>query len=346
MLNGRDAVVILPPAHITNEQEDSRLYIIDSRTMRPKFSPYVWRAQWTSNGYALNTRRADSLHVYGDGAGSSALARYAPHWLQRQRSQPVVDTAKEALRFVASAITPVADGVLHMSVEEQVRKWMKTADFTDLPATLYLPFVSAPTNCGEDQCESYRIRAETKGTVIDVNPTYLNLRYANQRKVSVRRPRGMPYAVSPGQQVTAGQLLFDVAGTDPNSPAYRALKRVWHRRMFVRMGARECVRLAFVTRIYPCCPMCFTVFDRGYCAGCSARSGEVVRAQTAVSELWLQPVRGSVNYTGSPAEISTVVPPVESLPAVADRLRRVKSSRKHTPDPELEACERRAAAFD
>jgi hypothetical protein len=211
---------------------------------------------------------------------------------------------------------------------------------------LPVPRNGAPVNCEDEECENHRIRAAADGVVADIAQTYINLRYAGGRKVALRRPRGLPCAVTVGQRVTVGQPLFDAAGADKNSPAYKALKRVWHRRMFVRMGARECVRLSFVTKIYPCCPLCFTVFDRGYCAGCSARSGEVVRAQAAVSELYLQPLRGSVNYAGSPAELGSVVPPVESLPSVTDRMRRERARVERIFDPVLDQCERRAAAYD
>lgn len=324
-LEGRDAVAFLPFANIKNSRTGERLYMIDGATLRPRFSPY----EWTTDEYRLDVREECALYASAlpNAERGGVLHRYAPHWLERQRLRPTVHTAEEALAFVNSAMTPVDNCIGYRSAEEQVRHWLAQPDWEkDLPACFEAP------KGGARQLDRYRVRAGEAGAIERLTDSYLRIKAVSGAKLTVRRPPGLQYAVGAGDSVEAGQPLFDVRRVEPGSPAHTALKRMWRRRMFMRVGSVEYVRLNFVTKVWPCCPICFEVLQRrDECPKCSARAGASVQGQAALPDLMVQPLRWSLNYTGNPAELAAVVPPAERLPMVSGYERRY--GRRMSPRP-------------
>lgn len=319
-LDGGEAAAFVPPAAIVNSRSGERVYLLDRESLLPRFMPYAY----VSDGYRLDSRRVDELYaaiVPDELRSSTALVRYAPTWLAGQRVRPVADDDAAALRFALTSAVPVDDGVEHRSVEEQLRLWLACPDWDrELPSVITVPrAIGAPGGRDNDE---YRVRARDAGLVADITPTHLKIRYHTGHKSHVRRPRGLPYAVEQGQRLERGQVLFDFRAVERDSAAHKALKRLWRRRMFVVLGGVEYVRLEFVTKVWPRCPVCFDILEHGECRKCSANAGAAIQGQPAVTDLRTRPLWGSTNYAGDPAALAAIVPPVESLPVVAEYTRR------------------------
>jgi hypothetical protein len=333
-LNGKAAVVFLSFANIRHTRTNERLYQLADGAMRPRFSPDVW----ITDGERLDTKPNHNLYTAAlpeEMQGDNAFVRCAPHWLGHMESYSPVADAERALGVTDSAMIPADSGVEYVSAEAQLQKWLRSPDMEDhLPPAITAPkvrldyFNSDMPPAKEPQDYRLLSLAGRTGVVREQNAKVMRIAYSDGSESWIRRPPGLRYAVKPDDMVRPLQPLFDIRNVEGNTDAYRALKSMWRGRMFTRMGGKEFVRLNFVTRVPLRCPVCFDAVEHDSCKRCRAADGTEVIGQPLVPNLWVRPGKFSARYSGDPEDLCRVIPPIASLPAIEEYLRRPGNRRR------------------
>lgn len=301
------AVAFLPPLQVHNTKNGDRTYLIDPFTARPRFGS----TRWVTNGSRLYTEECGRAFVRAPGVentGRHPFIRAAPGFISNYDNWNETDDPSEALSFVDTALVP-CDEVEHWDPQESLdASALRREPLESMPAVL-------KTESGCDN-ESYRIRAAVDGKVVRMTPTLVKIKPVGRGAKSIPRLDGLDYAVQKGQEVKAGQLLFTGKEAKPNTRGYKAMVRVWRRRMFISLGDKKYVRMQYVKAFPNRCPVCFADVDDEGCRYCAVKRNKTVKGLPMVRDLRLEAGRRWIKYTGDSEILESMIPSIYTVPSV------------------------------